>query len=297
MTNKQQFRWVCTALVTPFNNEGGIDWESFDILIEKQILWWVNGILLLWTTGESPTIGHNEWIELVKRAIKKIDRRCNIMVNVWTYSTYKSIKKLQEFEEIWWIDAFLAVNPYYNKPTQKWLYMHFKMIANSTSLPLFLYNIQWRTWVNLETDTLVKLSEDCSNIVWVKEASGSMEQMKEVIANTHDDFVVVSWDDSLTLELITNWWDGVISVASNLLPEKMTNMVQAALDNNMADAKEIDDSLQEFFEQEFIQTNPLPIKTALAHVWLIQEQFRLPMCTMDSELRNKWLELVDRYVN
>ncbi len=295
MTNREQFNWVWTALITPFNKEWWIDWESIDRLIEKQIDGWVKGILFLWTTWENPTIGHNEWIQIVERWIQKINERCKVMVNIGTYSTYKSVKRIQDFEKIWKIDAFLAVNPYYNKPTQKWLYMHFQMIADSTSLPLFLYNITSRTGVNLETETLVKLSKNCKNIVWVKEASGNMEQMKEVIANTHDDFIVLSWDDSFTLELIQNWWNGVVSVASNFLTEEVVYMVQAALNEEVDKAKKADIYLQDFFEQQFIQTNPLPIKTALAHMWLIEEQFRLPMCTMDPEPRKKWLELVEKY--
>jgi len=227
MSNKQQFRWVWTALITPFDNEGDIDWNALEVLIEKQVNGWVKGILLLWTTGESPTIGENEWLQIVKKAIKQINGRCNVMVNIWTYSTYKSVKNLQKFEELEGIDAFLVVNPYYNKPTQKWLYMHFKMIADSTSIGIFLYNIQWRTWVNLETETLLKLSQTCSNIIWVKEASGNIEQIKDVIQNTHNDFVVLSGDDSISLELIKNWWDGVISVASNLLTKEVNDMIEA----------------------------------------------------------------------
>lgn len=290
----KQFRWAWTALVTPFNEDGSIDWEAFDNLVEMQVIWWVTWILLLGTTWENPSLTAQESVDIVTRWVEKIAGRCKIMVNTWTNDTNKSIVATKKIAELWWIDAILIVNPYYNKPTQKWLYMHFKAVANAISLPVFVYNIKWRTWVNLETDTLLRLVGDCKNIVWVKEASGDMDQIKDVIRRSPDDFIVLSWDDDLTLSLIQEGGDGVISVASNFLPRQISDFVNFALQND-SKAEEMKWELKAFFQWEFIQTNPLPIKAALAYTWHIKEVYRLPMCPMDESERNKWIEIVQKY--
>ena len=260
-----------------------------------QIAWGVKWILLLWTTGESPTLSKEEKIKIVNRWIEKINKRCLVMVNSWTNSTSASVEATKEFDKIDWIDAFLVVNPYYNKPTAEWLYRHFKAVADSTIKQVFVYNILWRTAINLETETLLKLSKNCKNVVWVKEASWNLEQMQEVINTLDEDFVVLSWDDSLTLDLIKMWWSWVVSVASNYIPETMTNLVKTALQKDYDKAEELNNDLWEFFDGEFIQTNPLPIKVALAEQWIIKETYRLPLCEMDSEPRKKWINILEKY--
>lgn len=290
------FRWTRTALITPFTQNDNIDWHSFDRLIDKQIQWWVTWILFLWTTGENPTLNNDETYKIVKRWISKIDWKCKVMVNAWTYCTKKSIENIYRYTAIDSIDGFLIVNPYYNKPTQEWLFRHFKAIADSTQKPIFIYNIKWRTGVNMETDTLVRLSKECSNIIWVKEASWDLNQIKDVINQTDKDFIVLSWDDGITLDLIKLWWDWVISVASNFIPEKISKLVNYWLKWDLNNANKLNNDLKEFFEWEFIQTNPLPIKTALSYIWLCQEIFRLPLCQMDKWPKSKWIKILKKYI-
>lgn len=295
MWHINNYSWVWTALITPFDEKWNIDFEAFDNLIEIQVSSWVKWILFLWTTWESPTLTKTEKIQIIKRWIEKIWGRCFNMVNSWTNSTKQSIDLTLEFDQIQWIDTYLLVNPYYNKPTQEWLYRHFKAIADSTSKEIFIYNIFWRTWVNLETQTLVRLSENCNNIIWVKEASWDLDQMQDVINNTPQDFVVLSWDDSLTFDLIKRWGHWIVSVASNYIPKIMVEMVEKALIWDYESADIINKNLGEFFEWEFIQTNPLPIKVALAEAWFIKEKYRLPLCEMDSNLRTKWINILQKY--
>ena len=199
------YRGLWTALITPFKKGNGIDndvdYKALEALLEMQVKWWVTWILLLGTTAESPTLTNKEWKKIVKFAIKKLKWKCKIMVNLWTYSTMKSLKNIKIFNKIKWIDAYLVVNPYYNKPTQTGLYKHFTTIAKSTAKPDVLYNIRGRTWINLETDTLLKIAEKCSNVIWEKEVSGNLKQMKDVIKKHQKDYIVLSWDDGLVYDL------------------------------------------------------------------------------------------------
>lgn len=292
---KKVFAWLWTALVTPFKSWNGldneIDYEALDRLLQMQIDWKVDWVLLLWTTAENPTLSKEEWINILKFAINKLTWKTKVMVNVWTYSTINSINNIKIYDEIDWIDWYLIVNPYYNKPTQTWLYLHFTTLAKSTKKPIILYNIKWRTWVNLNTDTLLKIVNESKNIIWVKEASWDLNQMKEVINKAPDYFTVLSWDDSLIYELIDNWWDWVISVASNLIPDKMKEFIDLCLEKNPK-AKELNQKYSEFFDKIFIQTNPLPTKTYLANKWIISEEFRLPMCRMDEKEKKEFLDFI-----
>jgi len=296
--NTKKFRWLWTALVTPFKEwnwiDNEVDYKALWKLLEMQIEWNVDWVLLLWTTAENPTLTKKESIEIVKFAIEKLDWKAKVMVNIWNYSTKQTLKKLEKFDKIEWIDAYLVVNPYYNKPTQTWLYLHFTTIANNTKRPVILYNIQWRTGVNLETSTLLKILSETKNIIWVKEASWNMTQMKDVIAKTCDEFLVFSWDDWLTYELVKNWWDWVISVASNCIPDRMKKFVDNCFSNDELAEKE-NEYLKEFFEKLFIQTNPIPAKTFLASKWIIKEEFRLPICKLDEKQKDIFMEMVKKY--
>ncbi len=292
------YRGLWTALVTPFKKGNGIDndidYKALEALLDMQVKWWVTWILLLGTTAENPTLTSKESKKIVKFAIKKLKWKCKVMVNIWTYSTLKSLENVKKFDKIKWIDAYLVVNPYYNKPTQTGLYEHFTTIANKTERLVVLYNIKGRTGVNLETETLVKIAEKCSNVIWVKEASWDLKQMEKVIKSTKEDFLVLSWDDWLTYDLSQIWWDWVISVASNCIPKKMTKFVKECLEKTEK-AKELKKYYEEFFSKLFIQTNPLPAKTFLAEKWIIKEAFRLPMCKMDKTEKDKFLGVVGKY--
>jgi len=288
-------KWLWTALVTPFkkgnwvNNE--IDFDALDVLLDQQIEWNVDGVLLLWTTAESPTLTSEEWDKIVEKAIEKLRWKTKIMVNVWNYSTQDSLDNIEKFDKVEWIDAYLVVNPYYSKPTQTWLFKHFTTIAKSTSQKIFLYNIFWRTGVNLETSTLVDIVNKCPNVIWVKEASWNLEQVKDVISKTSSDFIILSWEEALTYDLIKHWGHWVVSVASNCKPKMMKDFVDTCF-NNIEEAEKINTFNNNFFNNLFLQTNPLPAKTYLASKWFIEEEFRLPLCKMDEDKREYFLNFI-----
>lgn len=287
-----------TALVTPFENWNGlnnkVDYKALKKLLEMQIEAGLTWVLLLGTTAENPTLEKKEAEKIVKFAVKILKWKTKIMVNIGTYCTKTSIENIKKYNKFKAIDAFLVVNPYYNKPTQTGLFQHFTTIAKATKKPIIVYNIKGRTGVNLETNTLIDIISECPNIIGVKEASGDMIQMKEVIEQTWDHFLVFSWDDGLTYELIKNWGDGVISVASNCIPEKMKIFVDTCFKWGEK-ADKLNEKYQEFFNKLFIQTNPLPAKTFLAEKWIIKENFRLPLCPMDEPKKEEFLKMIKKY--
>ncbi|KKP91406.1 4-hydroxy-tetrahydrodipicolinate synthase [Candidatus Nomurabacteria bacterium RIFOXYC2_FULL_36_8] len=291
-----KYKGVWTAMITPFNEDGSIDWRSFDNLVERQVEAKVTGIIINGTTGESPTITDEECIDLIKRAKEKVADKCLIMAGTGTNNTKKSVEKTKSAEEAG-ADIVLLVNPYYNKPTQNGLYLHFKAIAESTSLPVFLYNIKGRTGVNLETDTLKKLANEVKNIVGVKEASGDLNQIKAVCELGLEDFVILSGDDNITLEIIKSYGaDGVISVASNIVPSDMVSMVGSALKKDYTKAEEVNTKLADLFKILFIETNPIPVKYASYKMGLCQNIYRLPMCKIGEE-NGKQVEAVLEQMN
>ena len=278
------FRGVFTAIITPFLDNGEIDWESFDKLVERQVSAGVSGIVPCGTTGESPTLSGEEQNEVIKRTVSLVNKRCQVIAGTGSNCTRTSIAKTKFAEELG-VDACMVVNPYYNKPTQEGLYLHFSEVANAVSVPIVVYNIMGRTGVNIETETLTRLINDCGNILAVKEASGNLDQISDVIAASPDNFSVLSGDDDLTLELIKRGGDGIISVAANLVPEQMVSMVSKALAGDIEAALKEEQALKPLFEAQFIETNPIPIKAALAMKGLCQEEYRLPMCELTDENR------------
>lgn len=290
---KKNFQGVWTAIVTPFKQDQSIDWEALEKLVEFQIQNGVKGITACGTTGESPTLTDKEHNEVIKNIIKWVNKRCLVMAGTGSNSTAETVKSTKHAEQMG-VDCCLVVNPYYNKPTQEGLYQHFKATADSVKIPIVIYNIKGRSAVNLETHILMRLINDCSNIVAVKEASGDLEQIKNVINQSPDSFAVLSGDDGLVLNLIKAGGDGVISVASNVVPNKMVSLVDYALKGDFEKAQKINDELAEFFNVEFIETNPLPIKAVLAMQGKIEEVYRLPMCKMSEENRKKLKSVFDK---
>ena len=285
---------VYTALITPFTKEGAFDEAAFRDIIEFQIASGVSGLVPCGTTGESPTLSHAEHDRVIQLTVEVAAGRVPVIAGTGSNATTEA-RQLSQHAEKSGVDAVLLVNPYYNKPTQQGLYLHFKAIADSISIPCVLYNIQGRSGVNLETETLAHLADECSNITTVKEASGNLQQMKDVIASTNTDFHVVSGDDNMTLSLIEAGGKGVISVASNLIPDKMVQMVTLALEGKMEEARVKEAELTNFFQTMFIETNPIPIKTAMAMRGWCEEVFRLPMCGLSSEgKRAKLKAIVDK---
>jgi 4-hydroxy-tetrahydrodipicolinate synthase len=258
---------VFTALVTPFNN-GEVDYDALKNNVEFQIDSGVSGLLALGTTGETPTLTEEEKKEIVRTVVKIANKKVEVMVGTGTNSTLKTINASKKAEE-WGADILLVVTPYYNKPTDDGLFLHFKAVSDAVDIPIVVYNIQSRTGRNIETHLLKKICDECCNIIGVKEASGNICQMMDVIQKLPSDFLVYSGDDGLTLPLLSLGGVGVISVISNLFPKEVVEMVK----------------LLPFVRAAFIETNPIPIKTAMAMKGMIKEEFRLPMCQITQKGR------------
>ncbi len=274
------FKGVYTALITPFTEYGTVDYAALERLVNFQIESGIDGLVPCGTTGESPCLSHEEHDRVIAETIRFAAGRVPVIAGTGSNATSEAIRLSQHAQDAG-VSAVLLVNPYYNKPTQLGLYKHFRAVADSVTVPCVLYNIKGRTGVNLETDTLLKLVDDCPNIVAVKEASGSLEQMGDVIKRSREDFCVLSGDDNLALDLVKLGGDGVISVASNLFPREMVKLVHSAIDGDLETAEKVQNVFKDFFRTCFIETNPIPIKTALSHYGHCQEIFRLPMCPLE----------------
>ena len=273
------------ALVTPFRN-GKVDEAKLKELVEFHVTHGTDGIVPCGTTGESPTLSHDEHKRVVEVVVEAARKRVFIVAGTGCNSTAEALDLTRHAERTG-ADAALVVNPYYNKPTQEGLYRHFRAVAESVSLPIVLYNIQSRTAVNVETDTLSRIARDCKNVVGVKEASGSLGQMSQVIAACGPNFSVLSGDDNITLPLLAVGGRGVISVIANLVPRETSDMVHAALDGDFKRARDLHYRLFGLACAAFLETNPIPIKEAMAMVGMIEPEFRLPMCRMSDTNRAK----------
>ncbi len=279
------FHGVYTAIITPFNEDGSIDEDALKNLVEFQIENGISGLVPCGTTGESPTLSHEEHNHIVDLVVKFVDGRVPVIAGTGSNSTQEAIAMTKHAKEAG-ADASLQVAPYYNKPTQEGFYRHFKAIADAVDIPLIIYNIPGRTGANIETATLARLAQH-KNIVAVKEASGSISQMMEVISQLPESFDVLSGDDNLTLPLISLGGKGVISVASNIIPKQVVEFVSTALEGDYATARKMHYKLLPLFKGIFIETNPIPIKAALAMKGVCKEVYRLPMCEMKPENKEK----------
>ena len=280
------FQGIFTAIVTPFNEDESVDEQTFKNLIDFNLANGVDGIVPCGTTGESPTLSHDEHDRVIELTVEHVNGRAPVIAGTGSNSTREAIR-LSQHAEAAGVDALLLVTPYYNKPTQEGMYRHFRVIAESVTIPCIIYNIKGRTGVNLETDTLMRLTNDCPNVVGVKEASGDINQMKDVIARRTNGFSVLSGDDNMTLELIKAGGDGVISVASNVIPEQMSRMVHLGLEGHFAEAEMLDKKLSPLFAAEFVETNPIPIKYMLSLKGMCQEVYRLPLCELRPPSKDK----------
>lgn len=298
--SQTRFKGVYSAIITPMKEDGSVDEAALKNLIDFQMENGVAGIVPVGTTGECPTLNHaehNHVVEFVTKYVKQKNnsenRSVQVIAGTGSNATSEALSMTKHAKEAG-ADASLQVSPYYNKPTQEGLYRHFKKIGDEADLPLVIYNIMGRTGINIETPTLMRLAKDCKNIVSVKEASGNMSQMMDVITEsrklskeTGRSFDVLSGDDNLTLPLISLGGTGVISVASNIAPKQMVDMVNAALKGDYATAQRIHYELLPLLKIIFIETNPIPVKTALAMMGKCNEAFRLPLCEMKAENKEK----------
>ncbi len=281
----KMFRGVFTALITPFKEDGSIDEDAIEKLVEFQIKNGISGLVPCGTTGESPTLSHEEHEKVVELVVDFVDGRVPVIAGTGSNATSEAISLTSHAAESG-ADASLQVAPYYNKPTQEGFYQHFKKIADEVNLPMIIYNIPGRCGANIETATLMRLAQH-KNIVAVKEASGSLPQMMDVISQKPSDFDVLSGDDNLTLPLIAAGGVGVISVASNLIPKEMSEFVNVALNGDYGEARKMHYKLLPLFKNLFIETNPIPVKYAVSLKGLCRESYRLPMCPMQDANKEK----------
>jgi len=273
------FRGTFTALVTPFRN-GTIDFAALEKLIEAQIVAGISGVVAVGTTGESPTLTHHEREEVIQRAVKIAAGRCKVLAGTGSYSTREAIEATKAAEEFL-VDGALLVAPYYNKPSQEGLFRHFKAIADTTALPIMLYNIPGRCSVDIGAETVVKLAEACRNIVSIKEASGSVERVSELRRRLPSEFTILSGDDSLTLPFMAVGAVGIVSVASNLFASEICALVRACESGDLKSAERLHRKLSPVFKDLFIEPNPVPVKTALAWRGAMSGEVRLPLCEMN----------------
>jgi 4-hydroxy-tetrahydrodipicolinate synthase len=272
------FRGTFTALVTPFRN-GGIDTSAFEKLIEAQIAAGITGIVAVGTTGESPTLSHEEREQVIRLAVAIANKRGQVLAGTGSNATHHAVADTKAAENLG-ADGALLVAPYYNKPSQEGLFRHFKAIADATSLPIVLYNIPGRCGVDIAPDTVARLAKECRNIVSIKEASGSVERVSELRARLPESFTILSGDDSLTLPFMSVGAVGVVSVASNLFPAEICALVHAYQSGDVKSAENLHRKLFPLFKDLFIEPNPVPVKTVLGWRGAMSGECRLPLCEM-----------------
>lgn len=290
------FKGVYTAIITPFRGDQ-IDKDALVQLIERQIAAGVDGIVPTGSTGETPTLSYEEQLEVIALTVKTVNKRCKVIPGTGANSTKKTIEMTQKAQALG-IDGALVVAPYYNKPSQEGQYQHFTAVAKAVSdLPIMLYNVPSRTGVEIGASTIGRLAQDCANIVSLKEAGGSIErvsQIREHLGATPQ-FTILSGDDPMTLPMIAVGAVGVVSVASNILPKVVSELVKSALNQQWTQALAIHDQYFGFFKALFVEPNPVPLKTAMESVGLIPSSaVRLPLYSMTDQNKKMLLEMVTR---
>jgi len=281
-----QVRGCGTALVTPFHQDGSIDETALRNLVAWQVESGIDFLIPCGTTGETPTLSHDEWLHVIDITIEVGAGRVPIVAGATSNSTQDAVEKAKEVASRPGVDVILTASPYYNKPTQEGQYRHFKAIAEAVEKPILLYNVPGRTGANIEPGTLARLAE-VPNVVGVKEASGNITQIAEVLNAVPEHFSVFSGDDAITLPVIALGGVGIISVASNEIPAEMAAMTRAALNNDWTTARIIHRKYLPLMQANFIESNPLPVKAVLAMLGKIEEVYRLPLLPMRRDTRSK----------
>lgn len=273
------FKGSIVAIVTPFKGDA-VDEAKLKELIEWQIKSGTHGIVPCGTTGESPTLSEKEHEHVIKLAVETVAKRVPVIAGTGSNSTSEAVHMTKYAAKVG-ADGCLVVTPYYNKPTNRGLYLHFKAVADSVKIPIILYNIAGRTGKNIEPELMAKLAQDCKNIVGVKEASGSLEQMQRIREVCPKDFILLSGDDALTLPLLSIGGVGVISVAANIVPKDVAGVINAFNKGDLKAAQALHAKLQPLIRALFIETNPIPVKTACELIGLCSSSMRLPLCDME----------------
>ncbi|HEY4930499.1 MAG TPA: 4-hydroxy-tetrahydrodipicolinate synthase [Terriglobales bacterium] len=286
-----KLRGCGTALVTPFKRDGSVDEIALRQLVRWQVDSGIDFLLPCGTTGETPTLTHEEWLRVIDVTIEAAEGRVPIMAGATSNNTQNAVAKTREASARKGVDVILTATPYYNKPTQEGVYQHFKAIAEASEKPLVLYNIAGRTGTNIETPTLRRLAE-IPNIIGVKEASGNISQIAEVCATLPEDFLVFSGDDAITLAVIGLGGVGIISVVSNEIPAEMTRLTQSALANKWDMARLLFRKYLPLMQANFMESNPGPAKAVLSMMGRVEEVYRLPLVPMRPENRAKLEKVV-----
>jgi len=270
------FQGCGTAMVTPFHKDGSLDEYTLRLLVKRQIEAGINFLVPCGTSGESPTLTHQEHLRVVEITLEEAKGRVPVLAGAGGYNTAEVIELAKEIKALG-ADGILSVTPYYNKPTQEGLYQHYKAIAAAVQLPIIVYSVQGRTGVNVEPGTLKRLSE-IEYIIGVKEASGNISQMAQVVHQVPSSFAVLCGDDSIAIPLIALGGHGVVSVVSNEIPREFTQLIARALQNDFAGARQLQRQYLSLMEVNFVESNPIPVKAAMALMGLLEPVWRLPLC-------------------
>ncbi len=285
------FKGLGIALITPFKQDGSVDYEALLRLLDYQLDNGADFLCILATTGETPTLSVEEKLKIKDLVVEKVRGRVPILMGCGGNNTAAVVKELQT-GDFRGVNGVLSVCPYYNKPSQEGLYQHFKAIASATSLPVVLYNVPGRTGVNLKAETTVRLARDCQNIVAIKEASGNLEQVDEIIKNKPRDFDVISGDDSLTFPMVSCGAVGVISVIGNALPKEFSKMIRLQMRGEYGPARKIHHRFTDLFSLLFVDGNPAGVKAMLSEMGFIQNVLRLPLVPMQIKNRQRMSEIL-----
>ncbi len=275
------FTGTGTALVTPFRSDGSLDEATLQALVKRQVDAGIDFLVPCGTTGESPTLTHEEHLRVVQIAVELAKGRVPVLAGAGGYNTAEVIALSRELAELG-ADGILSVTPYYNKPTQEGLFQHYRAIAEAAPLPIILYSVQGRTGVNIEPGTVKRLAE-IENIVGIKEASGNVSQMAAILNAVPDEFIVLSGDDAITLPVISLGGRGVISVVSNEIPAEMSQLTRLALQGDFSGARAIHRRYHSLMEINFVESNPIPVKAAMAEMGLLEPVWRLPLVAPKAE--------------
>ncbi len=270
------FQGCGTAMVTPFRQDGSLDEHTLRALVKRQIEEGINFLVPCGTSGESPTLTHQEHLRVVEITLEEAKGRVPVLAGAGGYNTHEVIELATEIKAMG-ADGILSVTPYYNKPTQEGLYQHYKAIAAAVKLPIIVYSVQGRTGVNVEPATLRRLSE-IDYVVGVKEASGNISQMAQVVHQVPSGFAVLCGDDSIAIPLIALGGHGVVSVVSNEIPREFTALIDRTLRNDFAGSRELQRQYLPLMEVNFVESNPIPVKAAMALMGLLEPVWRLPLC-------------------
>lgn len=282
------------ALITPFDSQGQINDDKFKELIDWHIEKGTDGILVCGTTGESATLTHPEHRKIIELASKYVNKRVPVLAGCGSNSTQEALELASYAAEVG-ADYSLVITPYYNKPTQEGLYQHFKKIADSVDIPIIIYNVPSRTGSNILPETVARLYKDCVNIVGIKEASGALDQITKIMTLVDDKFLLFSGSDEVILPILSVGASGVVSVVANIAPKETHDLVTSFLEGNLTEARRLQLHLYELIKALFIETNPIPVKTALGLMGMIELNMRLPLCKMSTANLDKLKVILEKY--